>query len=501
MAEADSREQLESLAASLARTRGEDFFAVLVRHLAGLLRAREALICEAAGNGRTRALAVWRNGELAQNFEYDLVGTPCARVHAGETLLLEVPPDTAGAGQKSWVYFGMPLAAKDGAVLGHLCAWLDEAAVLDGTRRTVCAVLADRAAAELRLVHVKRERALLRAQKRQLLAEIAATHDIDAIVGTSAAHARLIDEMRRVAPANAAVLICGEPGSGKELVARTIHAWSPRASRLFTKLDCTARDIESELASLPQICGFTNGGTLFLDEIGALPPEAQARLLAGLPPSGGERRDAHSPDVRIIASSNRDLRRTLHDGGFREDLYYRLNVFPIDIPPLRTRVEDIVPMVHYLVHRLAPRLGRRIESVDPHSLAELARHSWPDNMRELATLVERSMVTQNGPVLKISAELFAIASPAERAALIAAAAVDTGTTTRTTLVGAGDFDDTLNTGLHAVQREHILRVLNATRWVIEGNSGAALRLGLKPATLRHRMKKLGITRAQNPQAH
>jgi DNA-binding NtrC family response regulator len=164
-------------------------------------------------------------------------------------------------------------------------------------------------------------------------------------------------------------------------------------------------------------------------------------------------------------------------------------------------VEDIVPMVHHLVHRLAPRLGRRIESVDPHSLAELARHSWPDNMRELATLVERSMVTQNGSVLKISAELFAIASPAERAALIAAAAVDTGTTTRTTLVGAGDFDDTLNTGLHAVQREHILRVLNATRWVIEGNSGAALRLGLKPATLRHRMKKLGITRAQNPQAN
>jgi transcriptional regulator with GAF, ATPase, and Fis domain len=297
------------------------------------------------------------------------------------------------------------------------------------------------------------------------------------------------------------VLICGEPGSGKELVARTIHAWSQRASRMFTKLDCTARDIESELASLPQMCGFTNGGTLFLDEVGALPPEAQARLLAGLPSTVSERRDAHSPDVRVIASSNRDLRRALHDGGFREDLYYRLNVFPIDIPPLRTRVEDIVPMVHHLVHRLAPRLGRRIESVDPHSLAELARHSWPDNMRELATLVERSMVTQNGSVLKISAELFAIASPAERAALIAAAAVDTGTTTRTTLVGAGDFDDTLNTGLHAVQREHILRVLNATRWVIEGNSGAALRLGLKPATLRHRMKKLGITRAQNPQAN
>ena len=147
------------------------------------------------------------------------------------------------------------------------------------------------------------------------------------------------------------------------------------------------------------------------------------------------------------------------------------------------------------------RLGRQIDSIDPNSLAELARHSWPGNMRELATLVERSMATQGGAVLKVSADLFATASPAERAALIAAAAVDTGSTSRNTVAGNSDFDDTLNTGLHAVQREHILRVLNATHWVIEGNSGAALKLGMKPATLRHRMKKLGISRAQSHHAH
>jgi transcriptional regulator with GAF, ATPase, and Fis domain len=201
-----------------------------------------------------------------------------------------------------------------------------------------------------------------------------------------------------------------------------------------------------------------------------------------------------------MASTNRDLRKAMRENAFREDLFYRLNVFPIDIPPLRTRVEDIAPLVQHFARRLAQRLGRRVDGIDPNSLAELARHAWPGNVRELATLVERSMVTHSGTVLKLSADLFATASPAERAALIAAAAVDTATSGRHALSGM-DFDDTLNTGLHAVQREHILRVLNATHWVIEGSSGAALKLGMKPATLRHRMKKLGISRSQNPHAN
>jgi len=306
--------------------------------------------------------------------------------------------------------------------------------------------------------------------------------------------------MRRVAAADASVLINGEPGTGKELVARAVHAWSPRGAKPFTRVDCAALNVDADLKALPQICALTSGGTLFFDEVGALPLELQARLLAALPASG-ERRDPAVADVRVVASTNRDLRKAMRDGVFREDLFYRLNVFPIDIPPLRTRIEDIAPLVHHFVRRLTQRLGRRIESIDPNSLAELGRHSWPGNVRELATLVERSMVTHSGPVLKMSADLFATASPAERAALIAAAAVDTATSGRHALDGTVDFDDTLNTGLHAVQREHILRVLNATHWVIEGTSGAALKLGMKPATLRHRMKKLGISRAQNPQAN
>ena len=274
-------EQLESLAASLARARGEDFFPVLARHLAETLGAGEIIISEAATGRRARTLGVWRDTAIAANYEYDLDGTPCARAYAGETLLVELlPGQFPGAPRNRSAYFGMPLTAKDGAVLGHLCAYLERPAVLDATQRAVCNLVADRAAAELRLTHVKRERALLRAQIRQLRAEIHSSHDIEALVGTSPAHARIVDEMRRVAPAGAAVLISGEPGTGKELVARAIHAWSPRAAKPFTRLDCTASRIEAEIAALPQICGFTNGGTLFLDEVGALSSELQARLLA-----------------------------------------------------------------------------------------------------------------------------------------------------------------------------------------------------------------------------
>jgi len=499
MAETGSGEQLESLAASLTRARGDDLLAALAGFLAGILDAREVSICEAAPPRRTRPLATWREGSSSANHEYDLQDTPCADVYTGKTLLLDLPQEAypATTGQRG-AYFGMPLTVKDGAVLGHLCAWLRGPARLDVAQQALCAIVADRAAAELRLVHVKRERALLRAQQRQLRAEIEAAHDIGALVGTSAAHARLLEEIRRIASSGAAVLIRGEPGTGKELVARAVHQSSPRATRPFTRLDCASAGIESQLGALPQLCALTNGGTLFLDEVGALPVELQARLLAALP-GNADRREPGLVDVRIIAATNRDLRLAMRDGNFREDLFYRLNVLPIDIPPLRARIEDIGPVVQYLVRRLSARLGRRIDSIDAGSLSELARHSWPGNMRELATLVERAMVTHGGPVLKLSADLFATASPAERAALIAAAAADT-THTRLTFAGTIDLDDTLNTGLHAVQREHILRVLNATHWVIEGNSGAALRLGMKPATLRHRMKKLGITRAQNQQA-
>ena len=491
---------MQLLAASLARARGEDFFPVIAEHLGATLRAREASVCEAAAARRARTLGVWRAGGAVQNYEYDLAGTPCARVYGGERLLVEVDATSfPNAPQGCVAYLGLPLAAKDGAVLGHLCAWFEQPIDMNAEQRAVCDVLANRAAAELRLVHVKRERALLRAQRRQLRAEIAAAHDVQDIVGAGEAHHHLLDEVRRIAAAEGSVLVNGEPGTGKELVARAIHAAGPRAARPFTRIDCTQVQIEAEITALPQTFGLSAGGTVYFDELGGLTPPMQERLLEALRALRSAHQSGGAPDARIITSTNRDLHAAVRDGVLRADLLRELSAFSLELPPLRARIEDIPPLVHLFIEKQARRLDRRIDNVDPDSMVALMRYPWPGNVRELEALVEHAMVTQQGPVLKIAAELI-VGSPAERAALIAAAAADPGSTTiRTALVGAVDFDDTLSTGLHDVQREHILRVLNATRWVIEGNSGAALRLGLKPATLRHRMKKLGITRAQNPQ--
>jgi DNA-binding NtrC family response regulator len=256
------------------------------------------------------------------------------------------------------------------------------------------------------------------------------------------------------------------------------------------KIDCAALSIDADINGLPQSLALAIGGTLFLDEIGTLSSDMQARLLSFLPAPG-----VSAINVRIVSSTNRDLYGKVRDGEFLETLYDRLAMVAIDIPPLRARVDDIPLLVEDMVHKRARRLGRRAQAVDPQSLADLSNYSWPGNVRELENLVERALVMQDAPVLKITTDPLATTAPVERAAL-AAAAADL-TMTRTTLAGPVDFDDTLSTGLHVVQRDHILRVLDATHWVIEGNHGAALKLGLKPATLRHRMKKLGISRAAN----
>ena len=297
-------------------------------------------------------------------------------MQAGQEMAVELSASAfPGAPQKHGGYFGMPLAANDGAVLGHLAAYCDRPISLSPSQRAVCDILANRCAAELRLVHVKRERALLRGQRRQLRAEVAAAHDIDSMLGVSPAHVRVMGEIRSAALSAVNVLLRGEPGTGKELVARGIHANSTRAAKSFVKIDCAALSIDADISALPQTLALAIGGTLFLDEVGVLSSDMQARLLAALHTSQGEPGGAHSFNVRIIAATNRDLYRKMRDGEFLEALYDRLTMLAIDIPPLRARVEDIPLLIQDIVHKRARRLGRRVQTVDPQSLSELSNYA------------------------------------------------------------------------------------------------------------------------------
>jgi transcriptional regulator with GAF, ATPase, and Fis domain len=465
-----SIDELQPLARAAADARGAALFPAIVRFVARALGADKALISESDGS-RARTLAVLADGATSPNYEYAL-------------------DDAAAAPGPSGV--DLPLTDADGGVLGHLRAWRTHDAPVPAEIRLLCEMLVGRAAAELQLL---RENARLRAHNSALRQEIQSDHNFDTIVGSSPALIRVMDDVRRVAVTDATVLICGETGTGKELIARTIHALSARADGPFIKIACAT--LPADLVAAEVAGHGREGATLFLDEVGALEPDSQAQLLEALrahePRAGG----LQKPAIRVIAATNRDLRRAVRESRFREDLFYRLDAFPIEVPPLRARAEDIPPLTQFFAQKYATRVGRRVDGVDPDTLAALARYTWPGNVRELETLVERAMVLNTAPQLKIPPEILAVHGSAEYASVASAA---TGMHRIPALHSMGELDEGENTGLHFVQREHILRVLNATHWVIEGSSGAALKLGMKPATLRHRMKKLGITRAQSPQS-
>jgi PAS domain S-box-containing protein len=328
----------------------------------------------------------------------------------------------------------------------------------------------------------------LEAENIYLKEEIRLEHNFGEIIGKSDAIRKVFFKIDQVSPADTTVLLLGETGTGKELAARAIHSTSPRKDKPLIKVNCAALPatlIESELfghergaftgATARQLGRFelANGGTIFLDEIGELPPELQSKLLRVLEEGEFERLGSARTikvNARVIAATNRNLSMEVKKGLFREDLWYRLNVFPITVPPLRERKEDIPLLVEAFVLKLSKELGKSIRTITPATMRALQDYSWPGNVRELANVIERAVINTEGAVLRLADQL----NRPE------ATELPFGRQT-----------------LEEMERQYILRVLGETGWRIEGPKGAARILGINPSTLRTRMIKLGIHKPEN----
>jgi formate hydrogenlyase transcriptional activator len=352
-------------------------------------------------------------------------------------------------------------------------------------------------------VLAEQERNRLQQQNLYLREEIESEYNFEEIVGASPALSEVLAKVKQVAPTDSTVLILGETGTGKELIARAVHNLSGRKDRPLIKLNCAVPPlglIESELfghekgaftgASERRIGRFelAHGGTIFLDEIGEVPPEVQVKLLRVLQEHEFERVGGSRTikvDVRVIAATNRVLTQAVATGAFRQDLYYRLNVFPIALPPLRVRQRDIPLLVHYFIARFAAKIGRKITSVPSETMQRLVAYPWPGNVRELENVIERAVILSPGPDLQVPAEML-LEAPATQLPPAVPAAITASPAARAAT--AESLDD--------VARSHILAVLKSTNWRIEGPDGAARRLSVNPSTLRSRLKKLGIERSK-----
>ncbi|MGC2526423.1 MAG: sigma 54-interacting transcriptional regulator [Candidatus Acidiferrum sp.] len=306
------------------------------------------------------------------------------------------------------------------------------------------------------------------------------------IIGSSAALESVLEQVEQVAPTDSTVLVQGETGTGKELIARAIHNLSSRCGRPFIKLNCAAIPfdlLESELfghekgaftGAIAQKIGrfeLADKGTLFLDEVGDIPLQLQPKLLRVLQEQEFERLGSgrtHQVDVRLVAATHRNLAEMVKRNEFRSDLYYRLNVFPVALPPLRARREDIPALVEHFVEIYARRMGKQIENIPPQTMSALISYQWPGNIRELQNFLERSVILTSGNAL--NPPLASLKGAAEAGSL-----------------GPITLED--------AERDHIRKTLEQTRWVVSGPNGAAARLGIKRSTLYFRMQKLGISRS------
>ena len=343
----------------------------------------------------------------------------------------------------------------------------------------------------------------LEQEKAYLEEEVRSDHNFGEIVGENTALRQVLRHVETVAVTDSTVMIYGETGTGKELIARALHERSPRQNRTFIKLNCAAIPsglLESELfghekgaftGAVSQKVGrfeLADGGTLFLDEIGDIPQELQPKLLRVLQEQEFERLGGTRTikvNVRLISATHRDLQSMVDDGRFRSDLFYRLNVFPISLPTLRNRVDDIPRLIRYFTNLFSVRMGRRIETIPLHVIEHLCKYSWPGNIRELQNVIERAVILSHETVLHVSLDDLRI--PAE---------IPNPSPASSPRVDRSAMPSGSRSSLADAERNHILAALEQASWVLGGPHGAAELLGVKRTTLQKKMKKLGIERPE-----
>jgi formate hydrogenlyase transcriptional activator len=433
----------------------------------------------------------------AQEVMLPIEGTPEGWTFANQELLLMSQIGDKKAGQpaqqlKAGIKSGcwVPLNSR-GEVLGTLFVGSRREAAFDQRQAEALRQAASQIAGILKVDHSYRRivelSSRLKEEKRYLEEELRTEFNFEEVVGESHSLRTVLKQVETVAPTAATVLILGETGTGKELIARSIHTISPRRDQTFVKLNCSAIPfglLESELfghekgaftGAISQRIGrleLAHRGTLFLDEVGDLPLELQPKLLRALQEKeierlGGKR--TITVDVRLIAATNRDLTKMVKSGEFRSDLYYRLRVFPITVPPLRDRATDIPLLVNYFVNKHAKRMGKQIATIPPETMTALRAWQWPGNIRELENFIERAVILTPGSTLR--APLAELEIPEE------------------------ETPATSDPNFKTAEREHILRVLRETKGMIGGSGGAAEKLGLKRTTLNSKLRKLGIERS------
>ena len=501
-------ELLRTVSENTAASIGQDYFLELAKFLTSVLNIRYAMVNKYANQEKTRLkmLAYVDRQEIMEGFEYEIAGTPCEVVMKGTDFFCPHHVEDTYPREKgiqSWV--AVPIySPATGLPIGNIGAF-DTVPMTNAQNQTaILRIFAARSGAEMermearqdlekaneelekRFIEIERLKNQLQAENKYLKEEIKLNNNFDEIISKSKIFHKVLQQIEQVASTDSTVLILGESGTGKELIARAIHNISNRSKRALVKVNCAALPanlIESELfghekgaftGAMDRKIGrfeLADSGTIFLDEIGELPIELQSKLLRVL--QEGEFERLGNPktmkvNVRVIAATNRNLELAIEKKEFREDLYYRINVFPVKCPPLRDRKEDIPLLVKHFCQKHETRIGKKVTNIPSKVMDVLMNYNWPGNIRELENVIERGLILSRNESLEFGEWL-----PTEKMS-------------NSNKNSLQKLDD--------VEKDHIVEVLKKTGWKVSGEKGAAKLLGLNATTLEARMKKLGIKR-------